>query len=429
MPPKKQAGKKTSLKDKKKQEEQLKISRTLKELLKNYVLKCGKDQSICYPPFQDQILRCKDEGNYLARLILAEIPPRDGLTVKLEPAIAALRSVRYVYIKDVFVWDIPVKYEDMASLSDFIQQPAYSVSYLEMINCQISSFSLGRFKECLATKSLTALVMDFNGFGDEGCRELCSGLEGNCTLIKLSLKFCALTAVSGIYLGKAISETAISEVYLDGNKLECEGLIELLQMVADRSEQESLEKKSRNVVDNESYGKGRGHFLGIKTNMSAMAGDDVSSGKGESNARPTQSAKSRQSTAKSKKKKRKKSPKKKAPPKVGPWLTKLHVMDNGIDSHGIASKFAPVLCMRLVKRWLATAADLLELDIDDNLIGDMGGREILNGLQERKEAGLPNVKIWITHRLHPDTFKQILALGTAAAKKSKKKGKPGKKKV
>ena len=68
MPPKKQAGKKTSLKDKKKQEEQLKISRTLKELLKNYVLKCGKDQSICYPPFQDQILRCKDEGNYLARV-------------------------------------------------------------------------------------------------------------------------------------------------------------------------------------------------------------------------------------------------------------------------------------------------------------------------------------------------------------------------
>ena len=74
-------------------------------------------------------------------------------------------------------------------------------------------------------------------------------------------------------------------MYLDGNKLECEGLIELLQMVADRSEQESLEKKSRNVVDNESYGKGRGHFLGIKTNMSAMTGDDVSSGKGESNAR------------------------------------------------------------------------------------------------------------------------------------------------
>lgn len=45
-----------------------------------------------------------------------------------------------------------------------------------------------------------------------------------------------------------------------------------------------------------------------------------------------------------------------------------------------------VFMIVLIQRWLATAADLLELDIDDNLIGDMGGREILNGLQERKEG-------------------------------------------
>ena len=46
-------------------------------------------------------------------------------------------------------------------------------------------------------------------FGDEGCVQLCTGLEGNSTLIKLSLKFCSLTAVSGVCLGKTISETAI----------------------------------------------------------------------------------------------------------------------------------------------------------------------------------------------------------------------------
>ena len=45
-----------------------------------------------------------------------------------------------------------------------------------------------------------------------------------------------------------------------------------------------------------------------------------------------------------------------------------------------------ILTIGLIQRWLATAADLLELDIDDNLIGDMGGREILNGLEERKEG-------------------------------------------
>ena len=51
--------------------------------------------------------------------------------------------------------------------------------------------------------------------------------------------------------------------------------------------------------------------------------------------------------------KRKKSSKKKSPPvgpKVGPWLSKLHISDNGIDSHGVASKYAPVLCMRAVTK-------------------------------------------------------------------------------
>ena len=37
-------------------------------------------------------------------------------------------------------------------------------------------------------------------------------------------------------------------------------------------------------------------------------------------------------------------------------------------------------------RWISTASDLKELDIDDNLIGDLGGREILGGLQNRKEG-------------------------------------------
>ena len=74
-------------------------------------------------------------------------------------------------------------------------------------------------------------------------------------------------------------------MYLDGNKLECEGLIELLQMLADRSEQESMERESKSVVEDDSYGRGRGHFLGIKTNMSALAGDDATSPKSESDAR------------------------------------------------------------------------------------------------------------------------------------------------
>jgi len=431
MPPKKKE-KKKSLKEKRREEEKLKISRTLRELLNNYVLKCNKEQSLTYPPFQDHIQNCRDGGTHLTKMILAELPSENDLVVKLAPALAAIRSIRYTHIKEIFVWDIHVKYEDIAALSRFIQQPAYSLTYLEMVDCKIDSFSLGRFAECLSMPHLTTLVLDFNGFGDEGCVQLCSGLEGNSTLIKLSLKFCGLTAVSGVCLGKTISETAISELYLDGNKLECEGLIEVLQMVVDRAEQESIERNQVKEDGYEGQDAGSRNFLGIKTGVSALRGDSATSRKSAPGSRPISPAPGKQSPLASKKKKKKgkkKKPIAKSPPKVGPWLTKLHVMDNGIDSHGIASKFAPVLCMRLVKRWIATAADLLELDIDDNLIGDMGGREILHGLQERSEAGLSKMTVWITHRIQPDTFNKVLALGTAGKKKPKKKGKRGKKRV
>ena len=67
MPPKKKE-KKKSLKEKRREEEKLKISRTLRELLNNYVLKCNKEQSLTYPPFQDHIQNCRDGGTHLTKV-------------------------------------------------------------------------------------------------------------------------------------------------------------------------------------------------------------------------------------------------------------------------------------------------------------------------------------------------------------------------
>ena len=38
------------------------------------------------------------------------------------------------------------------------------------------------------------------------------------------------------------------------------------------------------------------------------------------------------------------------PPPVGPWIYKLHVADNGIDSMGPAGSFAPLICLRLLRK-------------------------------------------------------------------------------
>ena len=86
-------------------------------------------------------------------------------------------------------------------------------------------------------------------------------------------------------------------------------------------------------------------------------------------------------------------------------------------------------------RLLANSECFEELDIEDNLIGDMAGRELLEGLLDRKDGtsfihsfihsfpvDLPGVKIRTTHRLMADTFNDILKLG-GGLKKKKKKGK------
>lgn len=50
------------------------------------------------------------------------------------------------------------------------------------------------------------------------------------------------------------------------------------------------------------------------------------------------------------KKKKKKGPP--PPPPVGPWVYKLHLADNGIDNLGEGGSFAPIICMRLFKKWV-----------------------------------------------------------------------------
>ena len=40
----------------------------------------------------------------------------------------------------------------------------------------------------------------------------------------------------------------------------------------------------------------------------------------------------------------------------------------------------------LYSRWLVTSDCVEELDLEDNLIGDLGGKEILEALQERDEG-------------------------------------------
>ena len=42
--------------------------------------------------------------------------PAEELPVKVPPLVAAIRSNRYVHVKELYIWDIPMKHEDIATL-------------------------------------------------------------------------------------------------------------------------------------------------------------------------------------------------------------------------------------------------------------------------------------------------------------------------
>lgn len=66
-----------------------------------------------------------------------------------------------------------------------------------------------------------------------------------------------------------------------------------------------------------------------------------------------------------------------------------------------------------------------DLNLDHNLIGDGGARELLQGLVLRKEAGLPVMRVTVTVYLSQEIYQRIMEYSTP--KKKKKKGGKGKK--
>ena len=74
-------------------------------------------------------------------------------------------------------------------------------------------------------------------------------------------------------------------------------------------------------------------------------------------------------------------------------------------------------------RWMISSPGIQDLNLDHNLIGDGGARELLQGLVLRKEAGLPVMKLTVTVYISQDTFEKIVEYSTPKKKRRKGKGK------
>ena len=78
-------------------------------------------------------------------------------------------------------------------------------------------------------------------------------------------------------------------------------------------------------------------------------------------------------------------------------------------------------------RYLLSSPLLEEVNLEGNWIGEGGAREIMLALQQRKETGLPPLKMSVSPRICPIIFTQIMELNPSSKKKKRGKGKKSKK--
>ncbi|OWF54471.1 uncharacterized protein LOC110444826 isoform X1 [Mizuhopecten yessoensis] len=421
--PKKGGKKKGGKKGKKKTKTVAGADAIIQKLLKGYERNCALTESQPSPWIRNALKGCLENGTVLDKFIIeSSVVEKEGdMPVLLEPLLAAIRQERYIHIRDLRIWNYPMSHENTATLGLLLEKQCYPLRLVECMDCLMEPYSVMRFARSFrACDTLTTISLDYNEFGDEGCRNLSKGMEGNVTVLSISMCFCDLGPESGKYLGNIVSRTAVRDLFLDGNNLECEGAIDIIKLCAEQANFEAFQKaeKARLKAEEEAL-KAEQEREGRHRVHSALSGGMASGSEKEDLGGDEKKKK--------KKKGKKKKKKEEGPPPVGPWLRKLHLADNGIDNVAFGKEFAPIIFVRVLKKLIMGSESFEELDLEDNLIGDLSAREIVEALEHRKEEKMGGVKLKTTHKLQADTFKNICKLG-AGLKKKKKKGKKKKKK-
>ena len=91
-----------------------------------------------------------------------------------------------------------------------LEKPFYPIKMVELMDCLLDAQMVSRLSRAFAVSEfLTKLNLDYNEFGDEGCKNLCKGLENNRTLLSLSMCYCDLGVASGTTLGHILTTTAV----------------------------------------------------------------------------------------------------------------------------------------------------------------------------------------------------------------------------
>ncbi|XP_067897630.1 uncharacterized protein [Heterodontus francisci] len=318
-----------------KKEKKQDVSIIIQRFLKSYERHCAQTLSAVSSMLVHNLQKCIENEEILTKLILArpEATADDLPPVILKPLLMTIRDERYMYGKELCVWRIALDNQDVANLAIVLElrgRTSYPFSKIELVDCGIDTWSIERLGKAVSFSALTCIVLDYN-----------------------------------------------ENLFLDGNNLQCEGACELIKFIADYAENVARKKFGASLHSEEDPS----NFLEA-TETSALQSIMSSQGIGHNVAIDGEDVMNSNVTQSKKKKKGKK---KKDLPQIAPWLSKLHLADNGIDGKGNESRMGPMMFTEMLCQLIKFSDHLTELDLDDNCLGELCGKEILDALRERKE--------------------------------------------
>ncbi|XP_016797571.3 uncharacterized protein LOC746676 isoform X1 [Pan troglodytes] len=370
----------------------------LQKFLKTYEKHCAQSQTSVCPAIKSDLKSSIDSDQVLRKFMLVrpdDSPPRI-LPVSLEPLLMTIQDEHYTLAKDICIWGLQLSNPEIARLALLLELKGHTTclfTTLEIIDCKMDLWSLERLGKALRFSSLHSLVLDYCKFGNEELESIFSGLENNQRLQGLSLRYCGLGPQSGLRLGSVISQSAICELFLDGNYLECSGALALLRPIAGFAETQGKDQPAPGSPD---AGNPPQRLQAKQRGSSTMN-------------QITKSSEAVTVKTTSGKKKRKKGIKKKIEGlmETGPWLVKLHLADNGIDGKGREGENGLLEFIQTLTCLIKYSAYLREIDLGNNVLGEMAAANILEALRARKTGKLPVLKITVTPQISSDTFSSI----------------------
>ncbi|XP_029398613.1 NACHT, LRR and PYD domains-containing protein 5-like [Mus pahari] len=385
----------------------------LQKFLKTYQRHCIQSRTSVCPTIHRDLKDSIDREQILRRFMLVRAGNSSASTlpVSLEPLLMTIRDESYTLGKEICIWGLQLTNPEIARLALFLEQKGHTtcpVTTLEIIDCKMDLWSLGRLGKALQFSSLHFLVLDYCKFGNEELESIFSGLESNQRLQGLSMRYCGLGPQSGPRLGSVISHSAICDLRLDGNYLQSSGALALLRPIAEYAEMQAKDQPTLALPHAGNPPQPPQVCRGASSTLSQIVkSSETLTVKRTSGKKGGKGGIRRQV---------------KSVVEAGPWIVTLRLADNSIDGTGREGDYLLELT-RTVTCLIKYSTHLREMDLGNNVLGEPAAVDILEALRVRKTGKLPPLKVTVTPRISSDTFRSIWKLSKKSNRPRKKKKK------